>query len=313
MINPLKTTLCGVELKNPLIAASGTFGYGLEFAQVMDLSRIGGICVKGISLKPTDGNPMPRIRETASGMLNAIGLQNVGVEAFLTDKLPFLRKKNTKIIVNFWGKSDDDYIKVARILDESDVDMLEMNISCPNVKEGGISYSASPDRAGEITRKVRKEVKNKPLMVKLSPNVTDIRTYASACENAGADALSAINTLMGMAINIKTRRPWLANTTGGLSGPAIKPVAVRMVHDIYRTVKIPVVGIGGIMNHEDVAEFFLAGASAVQIGTANFVNHTVMEEIAADLEKYCIDNNIDSIAGLTGGVILDQAGGSACR
>lgn len=302
--NALKVNLCGVEFKNPLIGASGTFGYGLEFIKAFDISRLGGISVKGISLKETRGNPMPRIRETAAGMLNAIGLQNVGVEAFLRDKLPFLRKYDTRIIVNFWGKSVEEYAEVASILDSADVDMLEMNISCPNVKEGGIAFGSCPENTREIVRAVRKKVNKKPLIVKLSPNVTDIKVFAKACEEEGADAISAINTLLGMAINIKTRKPWLANVTGGLSGPAVKPVAIRMVHEIYRTVKIPVIGIGGITNHEDAVEFFLAGASAVQVGTANFIDHMSMPKIIDALDKYCADNNIASISELTGGVIL---------
>jgi dihydroorotate dehydrogenase (NAD+) catalytic subunit len=299
----LNTTFCGINFKNPLIAASGTFGYGLEFARIFDLSLLGGISVKGLSLKPVDGNPMPRIRETSSGLLNAIGLQNVGVHAFLRDKLPLLRSYDTKIIVNFWGKSIEDYAEVAEILDEADVDMLEMNISCPNVKEGGISFSSSPQAAAEVISAVRGRVKNKPLMVKLSPNVTSIAEYARAAESAGADALSAINTLMGMAINIHTRKPWLANVTGGLSGPAIKPVAIRMVYEISRAVKIPIMGMGGIANHEDVVEFFLAGASAVQVGTANLVEHSSIPRIAADLEGYCKANDV-KMAELTGKLII---------
>ncbi len=302
--NPLQTEICGVKFKNPVIGASGTFGYGLEYKPLLDLNRIGGISVKGISLNEAAGNPMPRIRETASGMLNAIGLQNIGVEAFLNDKLKYLRRYDTRIIVNFWGKSVEEYVKLAAILDDADIDMLEMNISCPNVKEGGISFSADPACTRDVVAAVRKTVRNKPLMVKLSPNVTDIKAYAKVCEEAGVDAISAINTLMGMAIDIRSRKPWLANTTGGLSGPAIKPVAVRMVYDVYRTVKIPVFGIGGIMNHEDVVEFFLAGASAVQVGTANFRDSEAMINIIDGLEKYCGDNNIAAVSELTGGVVL---------
>ena len=302
--NPLKTEICGVIFKNPVIGASGTFGYGLEYEPLLDLNRLGGLSVKGISLHETDGNPMPRIRETASGMLNSIGLQNIGVDAFLKEKLPCLRRYDTKIIVNFWGKSVEEYVEVARILDSSDIDMLEMNISCPNIKEGGLSFSADPEKTRAIVRAARKAVKNKPLIVKLSPNVTDIKAYALVCEEEGADALSAINTLMGMAINVHTRKPWLANVTGGLSGPAIKPVAVRMVFDIYRSVKIPLIGLGGIMTYEDVIEFYLAGASAVQVGTANFRDSETMIAIIDGLEKYCADNNISALSELTGGIVL---------
>jgi dihydroorotate dehydrogenase (NAD+) catalytic subunit len=299
----LNVNLCGVEFKNPVIAASGTFGYGLEFAEFCDLSGLGGICVKGLSLSPHEGNPMPRICETPSGMLNALGLQNIGVNAFLSEKLPKLLEFGTRIIVNFWGSASEDYVSLAERLDDSGADMLEMNISCPNIKQGGISFSASPDSAAKITAAVRDVVKNKPLIVKLSPNVTDIKAYGAACENAGADALSAINTLMGMAINVKTRRPYLANVTGGLSGPAVKPVAVRMVHELYKTVKIPIIGIGGITKRDDVLEFFLAGASAVQVGTANFTEHNIMTEIINGLETYCADF---SIRELTGGVLYDK-------
>jgi dihydroorotate dehydrogenase (NAD+) catalytic subunit len=297
----LKINLCGIEFKNPVLAASGTFGYGLEFAEYCDISSPGGICVKGLSLNPHDGNPMPRIRETASGMLNAIGLQNIGIDAFLSDKLPELRQYGTRIIANFWGSTVDDYAAAAKRLDESAVDMLEMNISCPNIKEGGISFSATPESAARVTSAVRRAVKNKPLIVKLSPNVTDIKAYGAACENAGADCLSAINTLLAMAIDVKTRRPFLANITGGLSGPAIKPVAVRMVYELYKTVKIPIIGVGGIMNAEDVQEFFLAGASAVQVGSANFTEHNIIPTIIKELENRCADGNISD---LTGGVIV---------
>ncbi len=304
MNNPLKIKLCNVEFKNPVIAASGTFGYGLEFSRTIDLSLLGGISIKGISLHETAGNPMPRIRETASGMLNAIGLQNVGVENFLKTKLNILRRHDTRIIVNFWGKSIEEYVKVAEILDNADIDMLEMNISCPNIKEGGISFSANPLKTKEVLNAVRKVIKNKPLIVKLSPNVGNICDFARVCEEEGADALSAINTLLGMAINVKTRKPWLANVTGGLSGPAIKPVAVRMVYEISKAVKIPVIGVGGITTGDDVVEFFLAGAKAVQVGTANFADHEAMINIINSAENYCKTNQIESISSLSGGMIL---------
>jgi dihydroorotate dehydrogenase (NAD+) catalytic subunit len=293
----LSINLCGLSFKNPVFAASGTFGYGLEFAEYCDLSAIGGICVKGISLKACEGNPMPRIRECAAGMLNAIGLQNIGVEAFLTDKLPKLKKFDTRVIVNFWGKSAEEYVETAKLLDESPADMLEMNISCPNIKEGGLSFSATSESAGAITAQVRRVVKRKPLIVKLSPNVADIKSYGIACERAGADGLSAINTLLGMAIDVKTRKPCLANITGGLSGPAVKPVAVRMVYELYKTVSIPIIGVGGIMNRDDVLEFFLAGASAVQVGTANFTEHNIIPMIVGELEEYCKDRDISELTG----------------
>ncbi|PLX65714.1 MAG: dihydroorotate dehydrogenase [Denitrovibrio sp.] len=300
MSDILKTTFCGVKFKNPVITASGTFGYGLEYVKHIDISRLGGISVKGISLTEVPGNPMPRIMETTSGMLNAIGLQNVGVERFLKEKLPALRKHDTKIIVNFWGKTLEEYVKVAEILDDADVDMLEMNISCPNIKEGGIAFGTDPEMTYKVTNEVKKVLKNKPLMVKLSPNVTNIRVFAKACEDAGADAISAINTLLGMAINIHTRKPYISNVTGGLSGPAIKPVAVRMVHETFSSVKIPIMGIGGITNWQDVVEFALVGAGAVQVGTANFVDPQIPINIIDDLENHLKVNNIASFSELVG-------------
>lgn len=306
MSDRLKTTICGVEFKNPVITASGTFGYGLEYARQIDISKLGGISVKGISLKETQGNPMPRIMETTSGMLNAIGLQNVGVVRFLKEKLPALRKYDTKIIVNFWGKTIDEYVEVAQILDGEDVDMLEMNVSCPNVKEGGITFGIDPNMTHEVVSKVRKVVSHKPLVVKLSPNVTNIRVFAQACQDAGADAISAINTLMGMSVNIHTRKPNLYNVTGGLSGPAIKPVAVRMVHEVFRTIKIPIIGMGGIMDWKDAVEFALVGASAIQVGTANFVNPEAPLKLIDDLEKYLETNNIANFSDLVGQVNLER-------
>lgn len=306
MSDRLKTTFCGIEFKNPVITASGTFGYGLEYARHVDISKLGGISVKGISLNETTGNPMPRIMETTSGMLNAIGLQNVGVERFLKEKLPALRKYDTKIIVNFWGKTLDEYVEVAKILDESDIDMLEMNISCPNIKEGGIAFGTDPKMTFEVTHQVKKAIKNKPLMVKLSPNVTNIRVFAKACEEGGADAISAINTLLGMSVNIHTRKPHISNVTGGLSGPAIKPVAIRMVHETFNTVKIPVMGIGGIMNWQDVVEFGLVGASAVQVGTANFVDPQIPVNIVDELDNYLESNNISNFSEMVGKVDLSK-------
>ena len=297
----LKTNICGVEFKNPVIAASGTFGYGLEFKRFTDISKIGGISIKGISLHETEGNPMPRIAETYSGMLNAIGLQNVGVEKFIKEKLPALKSLETRLIVNFWGKTVEEYVEVAKILNDVErVDMLEMNISCPNIKEGGISFSSSPEAVSQVVAACKKVIKNKPLIVKLSPNVQDIKPFAKACEESGADALSAINTLIGMAIDVERMKPVLANVTGGLSGPAIKPVALRMVKEVYEAVKIPVIGIGGIGNWKDAAEFILAGASAIQIGTANFVNANVCSETAEGLNEYLERKNINHFSEIIG-------------
>lgn len=301
--NSLELDICGVKFKNPIITASGTFGYGLEYARFIDINELGGISVKGISLNEVPGNKMPRIMETTSGMLNAIGLQNVGVEQFVKEKLPFLRKYDTKIIVNFWGKTVEEYVEVAGILDKEDIDMLEMNISCPNIKEGGIAFGTDPKMTSKVISETKKVISKKPLVVKLSPNVTDIKLFGKVAEDSGADAISAINTLLGMAINIETKKPYISNITGGLSGPAIKPVAVRMVHELYKTVKIPIIGIGGIMNYKDVVEFYLAGASAVQIGTANFVNPEIPIEIIKDLQKYVINKTINNIIELKGKVI----------
>jgi len=304
MSKSLEIEICGVKFNNPIITASGTFGYGIEYAKFIDLNKLGGISVKGISLNETTGNKMPRIMETNAGMLNAIGLQNVGVEKFIKEKLPLLKKYDTRIIVNFWGKSIEEYIEVARILDESDIDMLEMNISCPNIKEGGIAFGTDPKMTYSVVYETKKAIKNKPLIVKLSPNVTDIKLFGKVAQEAGADAISAINTLLGMAINIETKRPYISNVTGGLSGPAIKPVAIRMVYDLYKTVNIPIIGIGGIMNYKDVVEFYLAGASAVQIGTANFVNPEISIKIITDLKDYLKSKNIHNINDLTGKVVV---------
>ncbi len=296
--NILEKVICGVKFKNPVITASGTFGYGLEFIRFIDLNLLGGISIKGISLEPVEGNPMPRIVETPSGLLNAIGLQNVGVKTFIAEKLPILKSFDTNIIVNFWGKSIDEYLKVAEILDNTDgVDMLEMNISCPNIKDGGISFSSSPNATIEITHKVRKVIRNKPLIIKLSPNVSDIKEYLKVVEGEGADSVSLINTLIGMAIDIHNFKPVLANKTGGLSGPAIKPIALRMVYEAFNTVKIPIIGMGGIMTGNDAAEFILAGADLVQVGTANFTDPSAAINISNELREYmnsklfnCIDD-----------------------
>lgn len=296
---PLTTvSIAGIKLKNPVMVASGTFGYGEEYSLYIDLNRLGAIITKGLSIKPKLGNPTPRIIETASGMLNAIGLQNVGVEAFIKDKLPFVRQFDVPVIANFFGNTLEEYGEAARMLSDCDgVYALEVNISCPNVKEGGIVFGTDPKAAASVISLVRRSTKL-PVIAKLSPNVTDITIMAKAVEEAGADAVSLINTITGMAIDVKTRRPRLANITGGLSGPAIKPVAVRMVWQVVNAVKIPIIGIGGIMTAEDALEFIIAGATAVQVGTANFINPTATMDIIDGLDKYLIENNISDIKEL---------------
>ena len=282
------------------MTASGTFGYGEEFAEYVDMESIGAFVTKGLSLKPRAGNPTPRIVETPGGMLNAIGLQNVGIDAFIAKKVPYLRSVNTPAIANFFGSTVDEYAEMARRLDEvAEVAGLEVNISCPNVKQGGIVFGTDPACAALVVSACRAATK-KPLIVKLSPNVTDVVVMAKACEDAGADALSLINTLTGMAIDLNRRRPVLANITGGFSGPAIKPIALRMVWQVARSVKLPIVGIGGIMNATDALEFMLAGATAVQVGTASFINPGAAQKIAEDMEAWLIANNIADIKSLIG-------------
>lgn len=296
----LSVDIAGMKLRNPIMTASGTFGYGEEFAPYMDLQTIGAIVTKGLSLKPRAGNPTPRIVETPAGMLNAIGLQNVGIDAFIEKKVPFLRTVDTPCIANFFGGTVDEYVEVARRLDAvPEVAALEMNISCPNVKEGGIVFGSDPDCAAGVVAACRKAT-GKPLIVKLSPNVTDVVTMAKACVDAGADALSLINTLVGMAIDIKKRRPVLANITGGLSGPAIKPIALRMVWQVARAVDVPLIGIGGIMSATDVVEFLLAGATAVQVGTASFVTPGISQQIAHDLQQWMQENGVADVRSLIG-------------
>ncbi len=290
----------GIELKNPVMTASGTFGYAREFERLVDLHRLGGIIVKGLSLEPSKGNPSPRIVETPCGMLNAIGLENVGLAAFVTDKLPFLKGLKTPVFVNIYGKNIAEYAELAARLDDiEDVSGSEVNISCPNVKSGGMAFGAYPDSASEVVRAVRDRTK-KSLMVKLSPNVTDITEIARSVEAEGADSISLINTITGMAIDIETRRPKLANITGGLSGPAIKPVALRMVWQTAQSVKIPVIGIGGIMTAKDALEFLIAGAVAVQIGTANFINTHSTIDIIEGIEAFLMERNIADIANIIG-------------
>ncbi|MDY0300680.1 MAG: dihydroorotate dehydrogenase [Trichlorobacter sp.] len=296
----MSVEIAGIKLRNPVMTASGTFGYGEEFAEYVDLEKIGAFVTKGLSLKPRAGNPIPRIVETPGGMLNAIGLQNVGIDAFIKDKVPFLRTVNTPAIANFFGNTPEEYAQLAARLDEiPEVAGLEVNISCPNVKQGGIVFGTDPDCASDVVAACRAATK-KPLIVKLSPNVTDIVEMAKACEAAGADALSLINTLTGMAIDLEKRRPILANITGGLSGPAIKPVALRMVWQVAKAVKLPLIGIGGIMSATDALEFILAGATAVQIGTASFVNPSAAQQIAADMETWLVEHGVSSIKELIG-------------
>jgi len=283
-----------------VLTASGTFGYAREFEHLVDLNRLGGIIVKGVSLEPTKGNPPPRIFETSCGMLNAIGLENVGIEAFVNEKLPFLQTLTPPIIINIYGRFEEDYSRLAtRIEAVEAVAGIEVNISCPNVKAGGMAFGVDPQAAFSVIRAVRNRT-TKLLIVKLSPNVTDITEIARAVEDAGADCLSLINTITAMAIDIETRRPRLANVTGGLSGPAIKPVAVRMVWQVARVAKVPIIGIGGIMSAADALEFIIAGASAVQVGTANFVNPHVTTDIIDGIEKFLADRNIDKISDLVG-------------
>ncbi len=296
----MTVNLAGMKLRNPVMTASGTFGYGEEFAGYVDLESIGAFVTKGLSLKPRAGNPTPRIVETPGGMLNAIGLQNVGIDAFIAKKVPFLRTVNTPAVANFFGNTVAEYAEMARRLDEiAEVTALEVNISCPNVKQGGIVFGTDPDCAASVVSACRAATK-KPLIVKLSPNVTDVVVMATACEAAGADALSLINTLTGMAIDLNRRRPVLANITGGFSGPAIKPIALRMVWQVAQAVKVPIIGIGGIMNAVDALEFMLAGATAVQIGTASFINPGAAQRIAEDMEAWLIANGVADIKSMIG-------------
>lgn len=298
MNNALQTDLCGIKLNTPIFAASGTFGFGEEFENFVDLNKIGGVMVKCITLKPRRGNDGIRITETPSGMLNCIGLENPGVETFLNKILPRIKDK-MNVIVNISGSSVDDYAKLANLLDVDGVKAIELNISCPNVKDGGIIFGTDPIQAAKVT-KAAKNATHKPVIVKLSPNVTDITKIARAVENAGADCLSLINTLIGMEININTWRPTLGNITGGLSGGAIKPVALRMVYQTAKIVKIPIIGMGGIRNFADAVEFFLAGASAVAIGTANFAEPAITMKIADDLEDYLRTRRLNHISDLIG-------------
>lgn len=289
-----------VELSNPVIVASGTFGYGGEFSEIIDLSRLGGIVVKGLSAHPVRGNPTPRIVETPGGMLNSIGLQNVGADAFLEEKLPFLRQFDTAVIANIWGRTIEEYVAVAERLDGAEgLTALELNVSCPNIKEGGISFGTDPQQTERVTRAVR-EASSLPLWVKLTPGVTDIGVLARAAESGGADALSVINTLRGMTVDIATRRPTLATTFGGLSGPAILPVALYMVYETRRATNLPILGIGGIEGVAQALQFFILGASAVQVGSANFYDPTASTRLVDDLRDWCQAHAVASIEELVG-------------
>ena len=294
-----KVNLAGVELKNPVMTASGTFGSGAEYSEFVDLNKLGAVVTKGVANVPWPGNPTPRIAETYGGMLNAIGLQNPGIDVFCKRDIPFLKQFDTKIIVNVCGKSTEDYCEVVERLADEPVDLLEINISCPNVKEGGIAFGQNPKAVEAITKEVKKYAKQ-PVIMKLSPNVTDITEMARAAEAGGADILSLINTLTGMKIDINRRTFALANKTGGMSGPCVKPVAVRMVYQVAQTVNVPIIGMGGISNAEDALEFILAGATAVSIGTANFANPYATVETVKGIEEYLKKNQIDDINTLIG-------------
>ena len=296
-----KVTLAGVELQNPVMTASGTFGSGIEYSEFYDLGRLGAVVTKGVANVPWPGNPIPRIAETASGMLNAIGLQNPGIDTLLERDIPYLRKYQTKIIVNICGKTIEDYCEVVERLSTEPVDLLEINVSCPNVKEGGIAFGQNPKALESITREVKKYARQ-PVIMKLSPNVTDITEMAKAAEAGGADVLSLINTITGMKIDIHRRTFAIANKTGGLSGPAIKPVAVRMVYQVAQSVRLPIIGMGGICTAEDALEFILAGATAVSIGTANFTNPYAAKEVAEGIEAYMEQHQIADIKSLIGAV-----------
>lgn len=296
----MKISIGSLRLRNPVMTASGTFGYGEEYGSLVNLHRLGAIIVKGISLLPRQGTPPPRIAETACGMLNAIGLENVGLESFLSEKLPFLQGINTPLIVNILGDTVQDYQQLAARLDEEEkVAALEVNISCPNVKQGGVAFGTDPGMAHAVTKGVRQHF-SRPVIVKLSPNVTDITGIARAAEEAGADAVSLINTLLGMAIDIKSCQPKLANIFGGLSGPAIKPIGLRMVWQVAECVSIPIIGIGGITTTEDAIEYILSGACAVQVGTTNFINPRATEEIIQGIGAFLVENKMASIQDLIG-------------
>lgn len=298
----LKTTICGVEFKNPVITSSGTFGFGTEYNKYYDVSELGGICLKGLTLKPRTGNPPKRIAEASSGILNSVGLQNPGVEAFTKNILPYIRRFDTRLITNISGNTVEEYCEMVEILSDTDIDMIEMNISCPNVKKGGLTFGTDPNMVYDITKEVKAHCK-KPLIVKLTPNVTDITEIAKSAEAGGADALSLINTLLGMKIDINTKRPVLHNNMGGLSGPCVKPVAVRMVCQVKNACKLPIIGMGGISDYEDAVEFMLAGADVVSVGTANFVDPYTSLRLVYDLQEYADKQGLNSISEIVGQVI----------
>jgi dihydroorotate dehydrogenase (NAD+) catalytic subunit len=305
----MSVEIAGVTFKNPVLTASGTFGYGIEFAQFFDISKLGGFCTKGLSLAPMAGNPPGRIVETPAGMLNAIGLENIGVDRFVSEKLPLLEPYATRVVANILGRSAEEFAELGRRLDPFDkIAALELNISCPNIKQGGIQFGHDPEMAALVVKAVKASTR-KPIWVKLSPNVTDIRVIARACEDAGADALTLVNTFVGMSIDVYKRRPMLSNVTGGLSGPAIRPLAVRLVYQVARVVKVPVVGMGGIMCARDALEFMIAGARAVQVGTANFTDPTVALKIAQELERHCESLGIADVNELVGSLRVPQADG----
>jgi dihydroorotate dehydrogenase (NAD+) catalytic subunit len=296
----LSVNVGALRLSNPILAASGTFGYGVEFAHLVDLNRLGGIVVKGLSLEPIAGAPAPRLCETPSGMLNAVGLQNIGVRAFVAEKLPALRQYRTTVIANVFGYTVEEYVSVIRVLEDAEgLAAYELNISCPNTAHGGIQFGSDPQMVSEVVSSARQAAR-RPLWVKLSPNVTDIGVIARAAENAGADALTVANTYQAMSIDVQSRRSRLGRSTGGLSGPAIKPITLRLVYEAKHAVKIPVVGLGGIENAEDILEYVIAGASAVQVGTASFSRPTACVDILNQLEKTCRNDNINSISNLIG-------------
>jgi dihydroorotate dehydrogenase (NAD+) catalytic subunit len=303
MTPDLSVSVAGIQLKNPVIAASGTFAYGVEFEDVVHLEKLGGLVVKGLSKEPMAGNPPPRLYETSAGMLNAIGLQNIGAQAFVEEKLPRLRKlKDVVVFANVFGYTRDDYERTIQILNEGEgIAAYELNVSCPNTAHGGIQFGSDPRSLDELVAKVRRSTERK-LIVKLSPNVTSIGQMAHVAQEAGADAISLVNTFVAMAIDPESRKPRIANVTAGLSGPAIKPIALRMVYDVAKAVKIPVIGMGGIATAADIVEFMLAGASAIQIGTASYWDPCATEKIVEELRRWCLDREISRIAELTGGL-----------
>ena len=297
----MKVTMCGIDFKSPITVASGTFGSGMEYESLVDLNSLGAVTTKGVAAVPWEGNPTPRVAETPSGMLNAIGLQNPGIDVFLERDIPFLKNYDTRIIVNVCGHSEEEYLAVVERLNDADIDMMEINISCPNVKEGGISFGTDPKGVEAITKAITSRAK-KPVIMKLSPNVTSIADIARAAEAGGADAISLINTITGMKIDIRRQTFLLANHTGGLSGPAIHPVAVRMVYEAAQAVSIPIIGMGGVASYEDAIELMLAGASMVAVGSANFSNPRVTADIIAGMEQYASDMGIKRIADIVGRV-----------